>query len=101
LSVPPARLPERLETAVYFMCSEALANVQKHAQATGVDVELRIEDGSVAVVVADDGVGGAEPSTGSGLNGLRDRIEALGGRLSIDSPRGEGTRVTAEIPIVT
>jgi signal transduction histidine kinase len=101
LSVPPERLPERVETAVYFMCSEALANVQKHAQATGVDVELRIEDGSVVVVVADDGVGGAEPSVGSGLNGLRDRIEALGGRLSIDSPRGEGTRVTAEIPIVT
>jgi signal transduction histidine kinase len=100
LSVPPERLPERVETAVYFICSEALANVQKHAQATRIDVEARIQRGSVVVVVADDGVGGAEPSVGSGLYGLRDRIEALGGRLSIDSPRGQGTRLTAEIPIV-
>jgi signal transduction histidine kinase len=100
LSVPSERLPERLETAVYFICSEALANVQKHAQATGVDVEARIEGGWLVLVIADDGVGGAERSAGSGLNGLRDRLEALGGRLSIDSPRGEGTRITAEIPIV-
>jgi signal transduction histidine kinase len=99
LSVPPERIPERAETTVYFICSEALANVQKHAQATGVDVEVRIDDGWVVVVVADDGVGGAEPSAGSGLTGLRDRIEALGGHLSIDSRRGRGTRVTAEIPI--
>jgi signal transduction histidine kinase len=99
-SVPPERLPERVETAVYFICSEALANVQKHAQATGVDVEARIEGGWVVLVIADDGVGGAEPSVGSGLNGLRDRIEALGGRFSIDSPRGEGTRITAEMPMV-
>jgi signal transduction histidine kinase len=101
VSVVPERLPERVETAVYFMCSEALANVHKHAQATGVDLEVRIEDGSVVVVIADDGVGGAEPLVGSGLVGLRDRIEALGGRLSIDSPRGRGTRVTAEMPIVS
>jgi signal transduction histidine kinase len=101
VSVVPERLPERVETAVYFMCSEALANVQKHAQATGVDVEARLEGGWVVVVVADDGIGGAQPSAGSGLVGLRDRIEALGGRLSIDSPRGRGTRITAEMPIVT
>jgi signal transduction histidine kinase len=101
VSVVPVRVSERVENAVYFICSEALANVQKHAQATGVKVEVRIEDGSVVVVVADDGVGGAEPSVGSGLGGLRDRIEALGGRLSIDSPPDRGTRVTAEIPIVS
>jgi signal transduction histidine kinase len=101
LSVPPERLPERVETAIYFICSEALSNVQKHAQATGVDVQTRIEGGWVVVAVADDGVGGAEPSVGSGLDGLRDRIEALGGRFSIDSPRGQGTRITAEMPIAT
>jgi signal transduction histidine kinase len=101
LSAPPERLPEHLETAVYFMCSEAIANVQKHAQATGVDLQVRIEGGWVVVVVVDNGVGGAEPSAGSGLVGVRDRIEALGGHLSINSPRGRGTRVTAEIPIIT
>lgn len=99
LSVPAGRLPERLETAVYFICSEALANVQKHAQAASVDVQIRIEGGSFVVVVADDGVGAADPSIGSGLEGLRDRIEALGGQFDIDSPRGQGTRIVAAIPL--
>jgi signal transduction histidine kinase len=99
LSVPPGRLPERVETAIYFICTEAVANVQKHAQASVVDMEARIEGGAVVVVVADDGVGGADPSGGSGLEGLRDRIERLGGRFDIDSPRGRGTRIVAAIPI--
>jgi signal transduction histidine kinase len=99
LSVPPGRLPERVETAVYFICSEAVANVQKYAQASGVDMETRIEDGSVVVVVADDGVGGADLSAGSGLEGLRDRIEALGGQFHVESPRGQGTRIVAAIPL--
>jgi signal transduction histidine kinase len=99
LSVPAGRLAERVETAVYFICSEAVANVQKHAQASGVDVAARIEGGSVVLVVADDGVGGADPSAGSGLEGLRDRIEALGGQFAIDSPRGQGTRIIAAIPL--
>ncbi len=99
LSVPPDRLPERLETAIYFVCSEAIANVQKHARASRVDMEARVEGGSVIVVVADNGVGGADPSDGSGLDGLRDRTEALGGRFSIDSPPGHGTRITAAIPL--
>jgi signal transduction histidine kinase len=99
LSVPAGRLAERVETAVYFICSEAIANVQKHAQASGVDVAARIEGGSVVLVVADDGVGGADPSAGSGLEGLRDRIEALGGQFAIDSPRGQGTRIIAAIPL--
>jgi signal transduction histidine kinase len=99
LSVSPGRLPEGVETAVYFICSEAIANVQKYAQASGVDMEVRNKDGSVVVVVADDGVGGADPSAGSGLEGLRDRIEALGGSFDIDSPRGQGTRVVAAIPV--
>ena len=99
LSVPRGRLPERVETAIYFVCAEAVANVQKHAQASGVDVAVRVDVGSVAVVVADDGIGGADPSAGSGLEGLRDRIEAVGGRLSIDSPPGHGTRIIAAIPL--
>ena len=99
LAVQPERRSEAVETAIYFICSEALANVQKHAQAPSVDVEVRVEGGSIVVVVADDGVGGAEPSSGSGLEGLRDRIEAIGGRLSIDSPRGHGTRIIAAIPL--
>jgi len=99
LSVPAGRLPERVETPVYFICSEAVANVQKHAHASGVDLDVRVEGGSVVVVVADDGVGGTHPSAGSGLEGLRDRIEAIGGRLSIDSPLGRGTRIIAAIPL--
>jgi len=98
LSVPAGRLPRRVETAVYFICSEAVANVQKYAHASRVDVDARIQGGSVVVVVADDGVGGADPSVGSGLDGLRDRTEALGGRFTIDSPPGHGTRIIAAIP---
>jgi signal transduction histidine kinase len=99
LSVSSDRIPDRVETAVYFICAEALANVQKHAQATGVDLVVRLEGGWVVVVVADDGVGGADPSSGSGLDGLRDRIELLGGEFSIDSPPGQGTRIVAAIPL--
>jgi signal transduction histidine kinase len=99
LSVPAGRLPERIETAVYFICSEAVANIQKHAHASGVDLEVRVEGGSVVVAVADDGVGGAEPSAGSGLEGLRYRIEASGGRVSIESPPGHGTRIIAAFPL--
>ena len=98
LSVPAGRLPERVETAVYFICSEAVANVHKYAHASGVDLEVRVEGRSIVVLVADDGVGGADPAAGSGLEGLRDRIEAIGGRLSIDSPPGHGTRITVTIP---
>jgi signal transduction histidine kinase len=99
LSVPSERLPERVETAVYFICSEGVANVQKYAEASGVEIEARIDEGSVIVVVADDGVGGAVLSAGSGLEGLRDRVEALGGQLFVDSPHGQGTRIVAAIPL--
>ena len=99
LSVPPRRLPGPVETAIYFMCSEAVANVQKHARATDVVIEARIEDGSAIVVVADDGVGGAHPSAESGLDGLRNRVELLGGAFSIDSSPGQGTRIVAVIPL--
>lgn len=99
LAAPSGRLPAVIETAVYFACSEALANVAKHARATCVDVQVRLDGGLVAVLIADDGTGGADPSSGSGLKGIADRVEALGGRLRVQSPAGQGTRLLAEIPV--
>ncbi len=96
---PPERLPAVIETAVYFMCAEALTNVGKYARASRVDMEVRLEAGQVTVLVTDDGVGGADPSDGSGLEGVADRIEALGGRFFVESPSGGGTRLLAEIPV--
>jgi signal transduction histidine kinase len=96
--VPDERLPEPVEVAVYYFVAEATTNVAKYAQAKQATVTVEASDGIVAVAVADDGVGGAQPRRGSGLVGLTDRIEALGGRLHIDSPRGRGTRLSAEIP---
>jgi signal transduction histidine kinase len=92
-----ARLPEPAEVAAYYVVSECLANAAKHARATAVDVQVRRVGDAVLVVVADDGVGGANPATGSGLRGLMDRVEALGGRLQV-STAANGTRVEAEIP---
>jgi signal transduction histidine kinase len=96
--VSAERLPAAIETAVYFVCSEALANVAKHARATSIEIEVRSAGERVTVVVADDGTGGADPSAGSGLKGVADRIEALGGQLQIQSPVGQGTRLWAGIP---
>jgi len=98
LNVLCERLSAVIETAVYFVCSEALANVAKHARATRVDIQVRSEGGTVTVLIADDGAGGADPSAGSGLTGAADRIGALGGRLVVHSPPGGGTRLLAEIP---
>ena len=98
LAVPAQRLPAAIETAVYFICSEALANVGKYAHASRAGVAVRVEGDLVTVLVADDGVGGADPSAGSGLKGLADRVEALGGRFLVESPAGGGTRLLAEIP---
>ena len=92
------RLPESLEVAAFYIVSESLANVGKYAQASGARVEVTRESGHVRVQVADDGVGGADESKGSGLRGLADRVEALGGKLRVWSPVGGGTRVVAEIP---
>ncbi len=93
------RLPPPVESAAYFVVSEALTNVAKYAQASRASVAVRRADDRLTVEVADDGVGGADLAGGSGLRGLADRVEALGGRLEIDSPPGAGTRVTAEIPV--
>jgi signal transduction histidine kinase len=92
------RLPPPVESAAYFVVSEALANVAKYAQASRADVTVKREDGRVTVEVADDGVGGADAARGSGLRGLADRVAALDGTLALDSPQGGGTRLRAEIP---
>jgi signal transduction histidine kinase len=96
---PSDRLPAVVEAAAYFVCSEALANVAKYAQASRVRCELLVADGRLTVTVVDDGVGGADPDRGSGLRGLADRVDALGGRLTISSPAGEGTTITADLPV--
>jgi signal transduction histidine kinase len=92
------RLPEPVEAALYFVCSEALANTIKHAGAAEVRIDVGAKDGRVIVAVNDDGVGGADPLRGSGLRGLADRMAAMGGGLSVVSPEGGGTRVVAELP---
>jgi signal transduction histidine kinase len=94
----PERLPEPVELAAYFVVCEALANVGKYAQASAVRVAVARQDGSAVIVIADDGVGGADDAKGSGLRGLADRVESLGGRLEVVSPVGSGTVVTAELP---
>jgi signal transduction histidine kinase len=93
------RLPERVEVAAYFVVSEALTNAAKYAQASVVHVDLEAADSIVKLSIRDDGIGGADPSRGSGLIGLRDRIESLGGRIEVASPGGGGTALRAEIPI--
>ena len=92
------RLPQPVESAAYFVVSEALANVAKYAQASSATVRVRRSNGRVMVDVTDDGVGGADAARGSGLRGLADRVAALDGTLSLDSPPGRGTRLHAEIP---
>jgi signal transduction histidine kinase len=94
----PGRLPEQVESAGYFVASEALANAAKHSHASEVRL-VASRDGPLLVLeVADDGIGGASTSGGSGLRGLADRVEALGGRLTVSSPPGRGTTLRAEIP---
>jgi signal transduction histidine kinase len=93
------RLEEPAEAALFFVCSEALANVAKHAAAARVSIELQQAPRSIAVTIVDDGVGGAMPDHGSGLRGLADRLEALGGQLSLESPPGGGTQIRVELPL--
>jgi len=92
------RLPERVEVAAYYVVSESLANVAKHAHASKARVSLERRDDYLVVEIVDDGDGGADTERGSGLRGLADRVEALGGRLRVWTPLGGGTRVQAEIP---
>jgi signal transduction histidine kinase len=93
------RPPEHVEVAAYYAVSEALTNAAKHAHASVVNVELDTRDAILQLAIRDDGVGGADPERGSGLVGLRDRIEALGGTLTVSSPTGNGTTLLIEIPV--
>ena len=88
-----------MESAAYFVVSEGLANVAKYAHATQASVAVRCESDRVTVEVADDGVGGADTANGSGLRGLADRVAALDGTLTLESPAGRGTQLRAEIPV--
>ena len=92
------RLPAEVEVTAYFVACEALNNIVKHAHASSASINARLVRGELVVEIADDGVGGARASESSGLRGMADRVEALGGRLQIHSPEGRGTQVTAEIP---
>jgi signal transduction histidine kinase len=98
LDVRAPRLPEAVEAAAYYVVSEALTNAAKHAHASVVEVVLEADARRVELAVRDDGVGGADAARGSGLVGLRDRVEALGGTLEISSELGRGTALRARIP---
>jgi PAS domain S-box-containing protein len=95
----PVRLPQSVEIACYYVVSEALANVAKHAKASSASVKLRVVDACLHATIYDDGVGGAEAGRGSGLTGLVDRVEALGGRLTLSSPTGGGTTIAVALPL--
>jgi signal transduction histidine kinase len=97
--VPAGRFPPAQEAAAFFVCSEGLANVAKYAGRASADIAVRAGRSGLVVRVADDGAGGADPALGSGLRGLADRVEALGGTLRVDSQTGAGTRLEALLPI--
>ena len=93
------RYDTELESTAWFVCAEAVANAVKHAGAGQTLVEVSPRDGHLVLAIADDGCGGADFGRGTGLRGLADRVEALGGRFRLDSPAGGGTRLTAELPL--
>jgi signal transduction histidine kinase len=100
LDIPvDGRLAEPIELAAYYVVAEALTNAAKHAQATMIDVRVIAEAGILRIRVRDDGRGGADPTGGTGLVGLTDRVEALGGGLWLDSPPGGGTTMSAALPL--
>jgi signal transduction histidine kinase len=93
------RLPEPVEVAAYYVVSEALTNAAKYARASSVQVSMDVRDSSLRIAVRDDGLGGADPAHSSGLLGLKDRVEAIGGSISLQSPHGQGTTLIAELPV--
>jgi signal transduction histidine kinase len=93
------RLPERIEVAAYYVVSEALTNAAKHAQASVVHVDVKASGVEIELSIRDDGIGGADPTRGSGLIGLRDRVETVGGRMEIASAAGGGTTLLVTIPV--
>ncbi|HEX4719776.1 MAG TPA: GAF domain-containing protein [Thermoleophilaceae bacterium] len=98
-TVVDQRLPEPIEVAAYFVASEALANTAKHGEASSIDLTLETSNGSLLLSIRDDGVGGADPTRGSGLVGLTDRVEALGGTVGLESPPGAGTSLVVTLPL--
>ena len=101
LDVPDLALSERVALAAYFVVSESLTNTVRYAGANTARVRAGIADGTLRVEISDDGVGGADPTAGTGLRGLADRVQVLSGSLDVVSPRGAGTRITATIPLAT
>jgi signal transduction histidine kinase len=99
VDVAPGRYDDGVEATVWFVCAEAVANAAKHAGAQRIAVTVAAGDGRVVVTVSDDGIGGADAAGGTGLHGLADRVEAMGGRLRVDSPVGAGTRLAADLPL--
>jgi signal transduction histidine kinase len=99
LELPGERYDEQVEATAYYVVNEALANVAKYAECSHATVRVRRQRDRLVVEVADDGIGGADPHSGSGLRGLGDRLAALEGSLWVESPRGAGTTVRAEIPL--
>jgi PAS domain S-box-containing protein len=99
VKTPLERLPAPIEAAVYYVVSEAITNIVKYAGATAIEVTVEAAEGRVTATVNDDGCGGADPTSGTGLRGLRDRLAALDGTLTVDSPANGGTRIGAEIPL--
>jgi signal transduction histidine kinase len=97
--VPDAPIDKPVEAAAYYVTAEALTNVAKYAHATCASVQLSLEHGHLRLEVRDDGVGGADPTCGTGLRGLRDRVDALDGNFDVQSPPGGGTTVTVELPV--
>jgi signal transduction histidine kinase len=95
----PGRVAESVEVAAYYVVAETLTNTTKHAVASRIDVTVELRDDRLQVCVRDDGAGGADPARGSGLIGLKDRIEAFGGTMSLDSPSGGGTTLVAQLPL--
>jgi signal transduction histidine kinase len=100
-SIAPCPLPDEVEVAAYYVAAEALTNAAKHARASVVHMDVTTDDGTLTLMVRDDGVGGADPGGGSGIVGLQDRVEALGGTIKIDSSAGSGTCVVVTLPIAT
>lgn len=98
IRIDAGRWPEAVETAAYYVCSEALTNVAKYARASRVRIDVEDRGARLVVMIVDNGIGGADQSQGSGLRGLSDRVEALGGWLNMESPPGGGTRLVAEMP---
>jgi signal transduction histidine kinase len=99
VDIPEQRYPPSVESAAYFIAAEALTNIAKYAKATTARITATRSTETLQLTIEDDGAGGATPSPGSGLSGLHDRVAALAGTLTIDSPPGAGTRIRAELPL--